>query len=169
MGKSKYRGLTHDGTTGQAGKMVAASVSGANDGDDKPQVLSLGSRIVASGTAADGAAAMIDLIALLGVVAAAAGRHDLVEKLNITMFNEGTMTDHAPGEDAIDDILEGHILLSMTSSRGTSASGVKTTSRAGGICRACTNGSVSGSSGITAFNTRLKILAKQSKQQLMMW
>ena len=67
MGKSKHRGLTHDGTEGVAGKLITACVSGNGDNEgDEPQVLSLGSRIVASGKAEDGACAILDLIKGLG-------------------------------------------------------------------------------------------------------
>ena len=72
------------------GKLITACVSGDGDNEgDVPQVLSLGSRIVALGKADDRACAILDLVKGLAVVAAAAGRHNLVEKLNIAMFNQG--------------------------------------------------------------------------------
>eukprot|EP00286_Rhodomonas_abbreviata_P005766 CAMPEP_0181320196 /NCGR_PEP_ID=MMETSP1101-20121128/17989_1 /TAXON_ID=46948 /ORGANISM="Rhodomonas abbreviata, Strain Caron Lab Isolate" /LENGTH=663 /DNA_ID=CAMNT_0023427873 /DNA_START=307 /DNA_END=2297 /DNA_ORIENTATION=- len=112
MGESKYRGFTHDGTTGMDGKMITVSVTGeAKDGKSKgPRVLTLGTAVVSSGEAEEGARAVISLIMSMMKAAEMAGDQETASKINIAMFNVGTQHDHNAGEDKIDDIIEEEVL-----------------------------------------------------------
>jgi len=112
MGESKWRGLTHDGTTGMDGKLITVSVTGESKNSESkgPRVLTLGTAVVASGEAQEGARAVIHLIMSMMQAAEMAGDHELAGKINIAMFNVGTQHDHNAGEDKIDDIIEEEIL-----------------------------------------------------------
>mmetsp|Transcript_18956 Transcript_18956/g.38625 ORF Transcript_18956/g.38625 Transcript_18956/m.38625 type:complete len:154 (-) Transcript_18956:327-788(-) len=111
MGESKYRGFTHDGTQGVDGKLITVSVTGESkqSASKGPRVLSLGTTVVASGDAQEGARAVIELIMSMLHAAEIVGDHELAAKINIAMFNVGTQHDHNAGEDAIDDVIEEEI------------------------------------------------------------
>ena len=112
MGESKYRGFTHDSTTGMDGKMITVSVTGEAKEGSKikgPRVLSLGTMVVSSGEAEEGARAVIQLIMMMMKAAELAGNHALARKINIAMFNVGTQHDHNATEDKIDYYIEEEI------------------------------------------------------------
>ena len=127
--KAKEWALYHNGTMlGDEGSGLCnhhltsqLGIAGENEGD-QARLLTLGSVPTASGSAADGAKAIMGQLASLrrlvemveqgateGDIQMSSSLHVVAGAINIAMVI-ASMKDHAPGEDAIDDYLEKEIV-----------------------------------------------------------